>query len=149
MPLRARSRRGRIGYNVRSGMPEPSLAQRQRDLLRRLTSLVAERAKGETDLDERRQRETAAAEKVHRTAVAAAEAEFARRETALNAEHAGEQERVRAEWESRLEAARTRMETHLKNYNGRTAALVRAANRELEETRWLIETMVESGQSKH
>lgn len=129
-------------------MPEQSLAQQERDLLRHLTSLVAERARAEAELDERRARETAAAERAYRKAASAAEGEYAEREGALTAEKQRALAQLGSKFEADLRAAKARMDSHLRTYNDRTAALARAANREAQESRWLAETLLESGQSK-
>jgi len=126
-------------------MNQQSFAQRERALLRDLTSLVAERAKGESTLDERAKKVTARTDREHQSAIAAADETLAKTQAQSAAELAKDQERIRPEYERVMGAARKRMDTHLRNHSGRTAAIGKAATQELEESKWLAETMVESG----
>ncbi len=129
-------------------MAEPSLVQRERALLKRLASLVADRADGEKSLDVRMRRDTARAEVVYADTVAKAEAEITRTRSSLEAEHQRARDLAQARFDALLSAAKNRMEKHLRTYSARTTVIGRAANQEYEESKWLAETMVESGELK-
>lgn len=126
-------------------MSDRSFTQRQRDLLRHLTSLVAERARAEATLDERNQSVSARVTRQYDEAVASAAADLARRQAESAAELKREQDVNRPRFESQLAAARKRMDTHLRNQSAKTVAIGKVATQELEEAQWLAETLVESG----
>lgn len=126
-------------------MSDRSFTQRQRDLLRHLTSLVAERARAEATLDERNQSLTSRVTRTYDDALAAAAADLARRQAESAAELKREQDATRPRFESQLAAARKRMDTHLRNQSAKTVAIGKVATQELEEAQWLAETLVESG----
>ena len=129
-------------------MPDPSLIQRQRLLLKRLASEVADRAAAERTLDDRRQKTTSRADREQQEAVAGAETDFKKQSASLEAEHRRRLDAVQAAYDAKLQAARVRMETHYRNYASRTNALGKAATQEHEESKWLAETLVESGDLK-
>jgi hypothetical protein len=129
-------------------MPDESLSQREREALKRLTTLVAQRAAAEGSLDERRRKVTTSAERERQDTIAVADKEFAKQEAVLAAERQRQDAEVSREYEGRLSAAKRRMDTQVKTYNDRTAALNKAWTREHEESKWLAETLVESGEIK-
>src|ERR1044071_8896824 len=114
-------------------MPDPSLNQRLRSLLKRLTTEVAGRAGAEKSLDERLKKLSARAELQHDDESAAAETDFKKQTSALEADFRKQIETLRAAADAKVSAARARMETHLRNYTGRTNALGKVANQEHEE----------------
>ncbi len=142
------NRTGRALYKLPEEMPELSLIQRERLLLKRLASEVVDRAKAERSLDERRQKSTARAEREHQDAIATSEADFKKQLVVLEADHKKRADAVHADHEARLSAARARMESHLRRYTARTNGLGKLAGAEHEESKWLAETLVESGDLK-
>lgn len=129
-------------------MAETPLIQRQRALLTRLASLVAERAGAEKGLDERWQKTTTRADRKYEDEAAAAEAEHKKLAAAEEFEGQRRESEAQTRGEAALTAARLRMEKHLRNYNGATTTLGKAAQKEFEESKWLAETLVESGELK-
>jgi hypothetical protein len=129
-------------------MADDPLSHRERALLRRLATLVAQTSAGERSLADRRAKVTALADREHDGAVAAAESELKKRQASIRAEAERLEGEAARKFDALLGAARRRMEIHLKNYHDRTVALGKAWNREYEESKWLAETLVESGQTR-
>jgi hypothetical protein len=129
-------------------MAETPLIQRQRAMLTRLASLVAERAGAERGLDERWQKTTVRAERRYEEEAAAAEAEHKKLTAAEEIEGQRRESEAQARGEAKLNAARLRMEKHLRTYNAATTTLGKAAQKEFDESKWLAETLVESGELK-
>jgi S-DNA-T family DNA segregation ATPase FtsK/SpoIIIE len=126
-------------------MPERSVSQHERRLLRDLTRLVSERAAGEASLAQRWKSGSAKAEREHERTVQKATEEFEKIRAQLEAEHRAAAASLTARFETLIRPAQQRMERQVSTYNGRTGAMGGAAQREFEESTWLAETMVESG----
>jgi S-DNA-T family DNA segregation ATPase FtsK/SpoIIIE len=129
-------------------MQERSIAQQERSLLRDFAAMVADRATAEESLKKRWTTGTARAQRKLEDTLAAAGQAFEDFRTRAIADGRLREEAIRERWEGRIGAASRRMERQVNHYNARTSAIGTAARKEEEESRWLAETMVESGESK-
>jgi hypothetical protein len=129
-------------------MQERSIAQQERSLLRDFAAMVADRAAAEESLKKRWTTGTARAARKLEEALGAAEKAFEESRAAAISGGRLREEGIRERWGLAIAAAQKRMERQVGLYNAKTSAIGGAARKEEEESRWLAETMVESGESK-
>lgn len=128
-----------------SGTP---LTRRTRTLLARLASLVADRARTDTHAQRILEAAREQATRTHKEAVASAEAEAKFARAATQGEHETRIKELKASQQAELDAARASFDRDVKEFRSRTTALESAAARKLEDGHWLVDTMIESGETK-
>jgi DNA segregation ATPase FtsK/SpoIIIE, S-DNA-T family len=129
-------------------MPERSVLQQERRLLRDLSRLVADRAAGEESLRMRWQTGSARAHRAYDLAAVQAEHTFEHVRIEAQTRHHHESAALRTRTDALLVPAQKRMERQVGIYAGRSTAIAGAAKQEYTESVWLAETLVESGESK-
>ncbi|MCC6428829.1 MAG: AAA family ATPase [Phycisphaerales bacterium] len=122
--------------------------RRTRTLLARLASLVADRARQDADALRVHQAAREDAQRLHKESVGSAESEAKIARAASEAEHASRLGELRASHQKQLDAARASFDRDVKEFRSRTAALETAAARKLEDGQWLVDTMIESGETR-
>ncbi|MEX2218136.1 MAG: FtsK/SpoIIIE domain-containing protein [Phycisphaerales bacterium] len=129
-------------------MPDESLILRERRLLRELVALVERRGRTEAELVQKLESGRAAAEQQFADALkrikAAAEKELA----SIRGEFEGRISGSRAAFEAELAETRRAMDSQLGKFNERTNKVGKVAKKRLAESLWLIDTVVESGESR-
>ncbi len=124
------------------------LTRRTRILLARLASLVADRARITADAGRVLGAAREQASRAHADQVASAESQARLDRGAVQAEHEGKLKALKDSHQRQLEAGRATFDRDVKEFRTRTAALEAAAARKLEDGQWLLDTMIESGESK-
>lgn len=125
-----------------------SFIQRERALLRQLTSLVGERAHAEATLAEKTKSGEYDAQRAHDKEVKVADAEHQRETAAAAAELAERSGKIKAKSVEEVTAARKVMETQISAHNAKTNSLWNVAKSKWDEAMWLADTVVESGGAK-
>ncbi len=129
-------------------MAATPFTRRTRTLLARLASLVADRARNEADATRVHDAAVEDALRIHKETVSAAEGEAKLSRGSTEAEYNANVKALRASHERQLAAARASFDKDVKEFRSRTAALETAAARKLEDGQWLVDTMIESGETK-
>jgi ABC-type multidrug transport system fused ATPase/permease subunit len=113
-----------------------------------LTPLVADRAAREASLAQRLKEQTAIIEREHTQALAARESATNTARQAIEAERLARVELVRAKHEKDFGDAHAVMTADLAAFTDTTSRLEAKAEQKLEDSKWLAETLVESGEQK-
>lgn len=130
-------------------MSQPaSLAEQIRTLLRTLTPVVAERASQEAALAKRLKEQTATIEREHAQAASARETATTTAKNAIEAERIALMEAIRVKHEKEFGDAHAVMTADVASFADTTARLEARAEQKLEDSKWLAETLVESGEGK-
>jgi DNA segregation ATPase FtsK/SpoIIIE, S-DNA-T family len=133
--------------SVNDPSPRP-LAERVRRVLADLTPLVADRAAREAALAQRLKEQTASLEREHKQALAARETATSTAKQAIEAEKLAKMDLIRTRHEKDFGDAHAVMTADLAAFTDTTARLEARAEQKLEDSRWLAETLVESGEQK-
>jgi hypothetical protein len=129
-------------------MPETYLIPRERALLRELASLVEYRGKTETELVERMTAGRGGAESAFAEAQKRVQTLSEKEQGSIREEFEGRIAASKGKFDSDLTALRRAMDAQLGQFNEKTSKIGKAAKKRLAESQWLIETVVESGESK-
>lgn len=127
---------------------QESLAERVRRVIRAVTPLVEERAKLETSLAQRLKEQTAIIEREHKQTLSARETATATAKAAIESEKLALMDLVRAKHEKEWGEAHANMSQDLAAFADTTARLEARAEQKLEDSKWMAETLVESGEGK-
>jgi S-DNA-T family DNA segregation ATPase FtsK/SpoIIIE len=128
-------------------MGEP-FTQRERLLIRHLTSLVAQRAEAEASAAERSKEESYRITRAFDKDAKQFQTDRTKEEAESAAEFTEKATKVRSKADEDLAAAKKQMDAEIGAHNVRTNAIWRAAKAKWDEAVWLADTVVESGGSK-
>jgi hypothetical protein len=126
----------------------PSYTQRQREVIRRIRTLLAERAETQDNyetayrqgIEEARNNCSRAMEDLQAWREHIVQTAAAEREQSVQA--------LRPGFEQELAAARSAMDSELSAFNARSNSMLNVASEQFRESSWLAETLVESAESK-
>lgn len=127
---------------------QESLAERVRRVIRAVTPLVEERSKQESALGQRLKEQTAVIEREHKQTLAARDTATATSKQAIESEKLALMDLVRAKHEKEWGEAHANMSQDLAAFADTTARLEARAEQKLEDSKWMAETLVESGEGK-
>jgi DNA segregation ATPase FtsK/SpoIIIE-like protein len=113
-----------------------------------LTPLVAERSTHETSLAQRLKEQTTIIEREHSQALGARETATATAKNAIEAERLALMDLIRTKHEKDFGDAHAVMTADVASFADTTARLEARAEQKLEDSKWLAETLVESGEGK-
>lgn len=127
---------------------QESLAERVRRVIRAVTPLVEERAKQEAHLSQRLRDQSQLIEREHGQAVSARETATQTARNAIESEKLALMDLIRTKHEKDFGEAHGVMTADLAAFADTTARLEAKADQKLEDSKWLADTLVESGEGK-
>jgi DNA segregation ATPase FtsK/SpoIIIE, S-DNA-T family len=123
-------------------------ANRQRAMLQRLLDLAVDRTRTDLEIQGKLANGASAAEKEREKAVEDANSRFDRETAEAQRRHAAAVATITNTHEADLAGATRSMDAKLAAFEERTKSLEQTAEKKLEESIWLAETLVESGETK-
>ncbi|MCK6475209.1 MAG: AAA family ATPase [Phycisphaerales bacterium] len=129
-------------------MPSIPFTRRTRSLLAQLASLVAQRTQDQADAQRVLDAELDAARRAYKDAATATQTQARTDLAATRAEHQARLDELKSSHQRQLDSARSSFDREVKEFRSKTSALETAAARKLEDGQWLIDTMIESGETK-